>query len=64
MKFKTQHIRVANGHNAYQLHRDGKDTWETKDGGKGDTAIYNVIHHTSVAQAKAEMGSISSTGRK
>ena len=63
MRFPTQHIRVNNGHANYQLHRDGNVTWETVDGKGNETGISNVITHTSIAEAKALFGSITSVSR-
>lgn len=61
MKFKTQHIRVANGHDTYQLHRDGNVTWKTH--GEGvDQGASEVITHASVRLAKEVMGSITARG--
>lgn len=62
MKFKTQHIRVAQGHNVFQLHRDGHVTWETKGEG-ADQAASNIIEHDSVRAAKALFGAITSAGK-
>lgn len=62
MRFNTQHIRVTQGHLAYQLHRDGNVTWQTTDS-KGDAAITNLIKHTTVAAAKALLGDITSAGK-
>ncbi|MEE8208399.1 MAG: hypothetical protein V3T88_05540 [Nitrosomonadaceae bacterium] len=62
MKFNTQHIRVTQGHLAYQLHRDGNVTWETVDS-KGEVAITNLIEHATVSAAKALLGSITSAGK-
>jgi hypothetical protein len=59
MKLKTQHIRVAQGHNTYQLHRDGLVTWETVDS-KGESAVVNLITHESIRKAKALFGDITS----
>lgn len=63
MKFSTQHIRVANGHENYQLHREGNVTWETRGGESGDNPAVNVIKHTSVAAAKALFGDITSVSK-
>jgi hypothetical protein len=62
MKFNTQHIRVAQGHNTFQLHRDGKTTWMTTGEG-GDLAPMQVTHHDTVAAAKALFGDITSAGK-
>ena len=62
MKLKTQHIRVAAGHDVYQLHRDGKTTWKTTGDGKDQTA-HDVTKHESVAAAKALFGDITSVGK-
>jgi len=59
MKFSTQHIRVASGHDVYQLHRDGKTTWQTQ----GEQGATHVIEHTSVAAAKALFGDITSVSK-
>lgn len=63
MKFKTQHIRVANGHDNYQLHRDGHVTWQTVDSKGGMSTAVNLTKHTSVAAAKALFGRITSVGK-
>lgn len=63
MKFRTQHIRVANGHNAYQLHRDGNVTWQTVDSKSGEHVVTNLTTHTSVKEAKALLGSITSMSK-
>ncbi len=62
MKFSTQHIRVSNGHDNYQLHRDGKLTWQTVDS-KGESTVTHLIEHDTVAQAKAVFGDITSVGK-
>ena len=62
MKFKTQHIRVAQGHHAFQLHRDGKVTWETQGEG-ADQAASNIIKHDTVRAAKALFGDITAAGK-
>ena len=62
MRFNTQHIRVSNGHDNYQLHRDGKTTWQTVDS-KGESAVIALIEHESVAAAKALFGDITSVGK-
>ena len=62
MKFNTQHIRVAQGHNVFQLHRDGKTTWTTQGEGK-DQAASNIIEHDTVRAAKALFGDITSVGK-
>ncbi len=62
MKFSTQHIRVAQGHNVFQLHRDGKTTWQTTGDGN-DQAPVHVIEHDTVAAAKALFGDITSAGK-
>jgi len=62
MKFSTQHIRVASGHDVYQLHRDGKTTWQTQ-GDQGEQGATHVIEHTSVAAAKALFGDITSVSK-
>lgn len=61
MKFKTQHIKVASGHSNYGLHRDGKVTWQTTSSKSGEDIITDEITHASVAQAKALLGSITSS---
>lgn len=62
MKFNTQHIRVASGHDNYQLHRDGKTTWQTTDS-KGEQAISHLIVHASVREAKALFGNITTVSK-
>ncbi len=62
MKFKTQHIRVAQGHNTYQLHRDGNVTWVTHGDGK-DQATSDTIVHDSIRLAKAVFGDITASGK-
>lgn len=62
MKFTTQHIRVAQGHNVFQLHRDGKTTWQTQ-GELGDQQPTNVIEHDTVRAAKALFGDITSVSK-
>ena len=62
MRLSTQHIRVTNGHNPYQLHRDGKTTWVTTGDGK-DQGASNIIEHESVRAAKALFGAITSVGK-
>ena len=62
MKFKTQHIRVAQGHNVFQLHREGNTTWETQGEG-ADQAASNVIVHDTVRAAKALFGDITTAGK-
>ena len=62
MKFSTQHIRVAQGHNVFQLHRDGKTTWTTQGEGT-DQGASNIIHHDTVAAAKALFGDITTAGK-
>lgn len=63
MKFNTQHIRVSDGHNTYQLHRDGNTTWETRGGGEGEQVPSNIIEHETVAAAKALFGNITSVSK-
>ena len=62
MKFKTQHIRVTQGHLAFQLHRDGKTTWQTTDG-QGEAAVTHLIEHDTVRAAKALFGDVTSVGK-
>lgn len=62
MKFNTQHIRVAQGHNVFQLHRDGKTTWQTTGEGN-DQAPIQVIEHDTVRAAKALFGAITTAGK-
>ena len=62
MKFSTQHIRVAQGHHVFQLHRDGNTTWTTQGEG-ADQAASNVIHHDTVRAAKALFGAITAAGK-
>jgi hypothetical protein len=62
MKLKTQHIRVAQGHNVFQLHREGNVTWVTTGDGK-DQSAHNVIKHESIRAAKALFGDITSAGK-
>ncbi len=57
MKFKTQHIRVAQGHNTFQLHRDGNVTWITHGDGN-DQGASDIVTHSSVREAKAVFGAI------
>jgi hypothetical protein len=64
MKFPTQHLRVPSVRNGYILHRDGNVTWKTTLSTSAPVTPYDVVEHTSVAQAKALLGQISSTGRK
>ena len=62
MRFNTQHIRVAQGHHVFQLHRDGKTTWKTQ--GEGvDQAASDVIEHDTVREAKALFGDITTAGK-
>ena len=61
MKFRTQHIRVAQGHLTYQLHREGRVTWETQGEG-AEQAASNVIKHDTVRAAKALFGDITAAG--
>ena len=62
MKFNTQHIRVAQGHIVFQLHRDGKTTWQTQ--GEGiDQQATNIIKHDTVRAAKALFGDITAAGK-
>ena len=63
MKFNTQHIRVANGHDNYQLHRDGNVTWRTVDSKGGESAVTQLTTHASVKEAKALFGSITQVGK-
>ena len=63
MKFNTQHIRVAQGHNAFQLHRDGNVTWQTTDSKSGESAVTHLTTHASVRAAKAVLGAITSTSK-
>jgi hypothetical protein len=60
MKFPTQHIYVADGHTGYTLHRDGAWTWRTATGTQGALSITHEVKHSSVADAKRELGVITS----
>lgn len=62
MKFNTQHIRVAQGHHTFQLHRDGKTTWQTS-GDQGEQTPTHVIEHDTVRAAKALFGDITAVGK-
>ena len=62
MKFKTQHIRVAQGHNVFQLHRDGNVTWTTQGEG-ADQAASDITVHDTVRAAKALFGDITTAGK-
>jgi len=62
MRLATQHIRVTQGHNMFQLHRDGKTTWITE-GDSKDQHASNVIEHESVRAAKALFGAITTAGK-
>jgi len=62
MRFSTQHIRVAQGHNVFQLHRDGNVTWVTRGDG-ADQGASEVQEHSSVREAKALFGAITSAGK-
>ncbi len=61
MKFKTQHIRVPNNGYGYDLHRDRKTTWKTRTGKAGQIQEFDTIIHATIAAAKAELGSITSS---
>lgn len=62
MRFQTQHIRVAQGHNVFQLHRDGNVTWMTKGDG-AEQGASDTIEHASVRLAKAVFGAITTAGK-
>lgn len=62
MRLKTQHIRVAQGHNVFQLHRDGNVTWMTHGDG-ADQHASEVTVHASVRLAKAVFGAITTAGK-
>ena len=62
MRLSTQHIRVAQGHNVFQLHRDGKTTWVTSGEGNDQSPV-TVIEHATVRAAKALFGAITSVGK-
>ena len=63
MKFSSQHIRVTNGHLAYQLHREGNVTWQTVDSKSGESAVTNLTTHASVKEAKQLLGSITTRSK-
>ena len=63
MKFSTQHMRVAQGHNVFTLHREGKTTWKASGNDQGEVGVTEVTVHATVRAAKAVMGSISSASK-
>ena len=63
MKFSTQHIRVAQGHHPFQLHREGLVTWQTVDSKSGESAVTNLTTHASVREAKALFGAITTRSK-
>ena len=62
MKFNTQHIRVTQGHIAFQLHREGNVTWQTQ-GEQGEQTPTHVIEHDTVRAAKALFGAITAVSK-
>ncbi len=62
MKLSTQHIRVSQGHNVFQLHRDGVTTWVTQGDGADQSASSITVHET-VRAAKALFGAITAAGK-
>lgn len=63
MKLASQHIRVAQGHNTFQLHREGLVTWQTVDSKGGESSIANLTTHASIREAKALFGAITARSK-